>query len=600
MSAANAIVTLAVGARHKRLWQARCLRNWSRYAERHGYDLICIDEPLDVSERARRRSPAWQKCLILDQGFAARYERVVWIDADVLINPAAPSIVEDLPVEQVGAVDEYATPTPELHAENLTKLYRHWEATGTGFIRNETARDYYATYGLAGGFDAVVQTGVMVLSPRHHRDLLMDTYHRYEDKGPGWNLEMRPLSYELLQADCVTWLDPRFNYMWSAYKALKFPFLLNNPAHPRAGAVATAALQEAYFLHFTGSTQDLLLADDEPPARPPSTDRMRRRKAVAPSHWRCSTPVVLFIYARADTARQVLDAVRRVRPARLLVVADGASDADRAPDADGATDVTHAVGAARALIEEVDWECELLSDFSPRHQGLKRRVESGLDWAFGEVQEAIVLEDDCVPDPTFFRFCEELLARHRNDDRVMAISGNNFSSDLAARADRYRYSRYPLIWGWATWRRAWRCYDPAMSRWPELRDSGWLEELLGDRHAAGYWSHLFERTYTEGGSWDYAWVLACWLHGGLSVVPDVNLVTNIGFRADATHTRSAESAFANLPTAEARFPLRHPATVVRDADGDRFLEDVLFSGNLVRMFERLRQARRLARMPAAP
>jgi hypothetical protein len=213
---------------------------------------------------------------------------------------------------------------------------------------------------------------------------------------------------------------------------------------------------------------------------------------------------------------------------------------------------------------------------------------------FGRVDEAIVLEDDCIPDPTFFRFCEDLLAHHRGDERVMSISGDNLESGAAPAGRGYRYSRYPLIWGWATWRRAWQLHDPAMSRWPELRDERWLDTIFEDRLAFAYWSHQFQTTYESEGSWDYAWVLSCWLNGGLSVIPDVNLVTNAGFRADATHTRNDDlSPFANLPVRPMSFPVSHPSEVVRDVEADAFLEDVLFSGNLARMFERVRRARRL-------
>lgn len=588
MSAGTAIVTLAIGERHGRLWKQLCEANWSRYARRHGYDVICVDEPLDHSERARRRSPAWQKCLILDHPDVAGYERVVWVDADVLISPRAPAIAAQVPVEKVGAVDEYASPNREAHADTLAKLYRHWEATGTGFIRNETARDYYAVWGLAAEFDAVVQTGVMVLSPAHHRQLLVDTYRTYEDRGPGWNYEMRPLSYELLRAGCVTWLDPRFNRLWSAHKASEYPFLLNNPDHPRAGEAATAALHDVYFLHFTGSLDDMARVDD----RPRLPVRLPRPRPPAPDRpTPCTAPVALFLYGRSDTAREVLASIRAVRPERLLVIGDAAPG-------DGAGPSPEEVAAARAVIDEVDWECEVTVDFAESHLGQRQRIQSGLDWVFEQVPEAVVLEDDCVPDASFFAFCQQLLAHHRNDPRVMAISGDNFSSDPAARPDRYRYSRYPLIWGWATWRRAWGCHDPEMRDWPRVRDSGWLEDVLGDRHAAAYWAYLFEQTYNGAASWDYAWVLSCWRHGGLCILPEVNLVSNIGFRADATNTRTTHSAFANLPRQAARFPLRHPERVAADVDGDRFLEDILFSGNVARMFERLRRARR-ARLEAS-
>jgi hypothetical protein len=179
----------------------------------------------------------------------------------------------------------------------------------------------------------------------------------------------------------------------------------------------------------------------------------------------------------------------------------------------------------------------------------------------------------------------------------MTVSGTNLAADRPASGNGYRWSGYPLIWGWATWARAWRRYDGSMSRWPDLRAAGWLDDLFADRHAVAYWTHLFDETYERGSTWDYAWVFASWLHGGLSAVPDVNLVTNVGFRADATHTREGDlSPFAGMPVQPMGFPLVHPAAAVRDAEVDEVLERDVFSGNVHRMFERLRLARRMARV----
>ncbi len=135
----KAIVTLAIGSAFAKRWHSICEPHWRRYCQRHGYDLICFEEPLDTSGRARRRSPAWQKCLILGQPLVQQYEQVVWLDSDILPNPEAPSVADFVPVERVGAVDEYSMPTREIHSRVLAKLYRRWDADGIDYVHNLTA-----------------------------------------------------------------------------------------------------------------------------------------------------------------------------------------------------------------------------------------------------------------------------------------------------------------------------------------------------------------------------------------------------------------------------------------------------------------------------
>jgi hypothetical protein len=151
----------------------------------YGYDLICIDEPLDDSERARKCNPSWQKCLILSQEFARRYERIVWLDADILINTnAAPCVSEGVPIDKVGVVEVWSEPYPEWYQECLKRMYEFW---GSHAIINYNAHEYYINYGWPSSFDKVAQNGVMVLSPVHHRQLLEKNYYDYEDRGSEWN-----------------------------------------------------------------------------------------------------------------------------------------------------------------------------------------------------------------------------------------------------------------------------------------------------------------------------------------------------------------------------------------------------------------------------
>jgi hypothetical protein len=217
----------------------------------------------------------------------------------------------------------------------------------------------------------------------------------------------------------------------------------------------------------------------------------------------------------------------------------------------------------------------VLKNFAETNMGCKQRVSSGLDWVFETVAEAIILEDDCLPHPTFFRFCEELLNRYRDDERIMAISGDNFQFGRKRTEHSYYFSRYPHCWGWATWRRAWRYYDGDMDLWPTIREGKWLRDILEDRQAVAYWARIFDRTYNgDIDSWAYAWTFACWTQSGLTALPNVNLVSNIGFGIEATHTQGTTQQ-ANISVKPIGFPLCHPPFVIRDVRADSLTEELI-------------------------
>ncbi|WP_192924993.1 hypothetical protein [Sodalinema gerasimenkoae] len=285
--------------------------------------------------------------------------------------------------------------------------------------------------------------------------------------------------------------------------------------------------------------------------------------------WTLQTPVILLIFNRPDTTERVFEAIRQAQPTQLLIIADG-------PRPDHPQDA-HQCAAAREIINHVDWDCDLLKHYSQENLGCRRRVSSGLTWAFQQVEEAIILEDDCLPHPSFFRFCQELLEKYRDEPRIMSISGNNFQFGQRRTPYSYYFSRYNHIWGWATWRRAWQQYDLSMKAWPKLRSSDWLQNKLQHPQVAQYWSRIFDMAYQGFDTWDYAWLFACWYHEGLIALPEVNLVSNIGFNDQATHTKT-KSRLADIPVQAAEFPLSHPETLQQNLEADAFTEKYIFSG----------------------
>ncbi|MCC5606699.1 FkbM family methyltransferase [Nostoc sp. CHAB 5834] len=281
-----------------------------------------------------------------------------------------------------------------------------------------------------------------------------------------------------------------------------------------------------------------------------------------------TTPVGFFIFNRPETTARVFEAIRQAKPLKLLVVADGAR-ADKLGEAEKCA-------ATRAIINQVDWECEVLTNYSDVNLGCRKRISSGLDWIFEQVEEAIILEDDCLPHPTFFRYCQELLEKYRDDQQIMMISGDNFQFGSNRTEYSYYFSRYGHCWGWASWRRAWTKYDDSMQLWTELRDNNWLNEVLQNEQAVAYWSKIFQAVNNGFNTWDYIWQYTLWINNALTILPNINLVSNIGF-GSGTHTTTDNNKLANMTVEAVNFPLKHPLFVIRNTQADNFTEETIFS-----------------------
>ena len=234
-----------------------------------------------------------------------------------------------------------------------------------------------------------------------------------------------------------------------------------------------------------------------------------------------TTPVAFLVFNRPDTTEQVFAAIRQAQPETLLLVADGPR-VDRPGEAELCAKV-------RGIIEQIDWPCRVLKNFSEVNMGCKGRVSSGLDWVFSEVEEAIILEDDCLPHPDFFPFCQEMLARYSDDERIMMIGGINYLLDKLDIKDSYFFSRYFAIWGWATWRRAWEKYDINMQEWKRFKKEKLLKSYYSQGFMQRHLEYSFDLAYSKRiNTWDIQWFYTCLFNNGLSIVPKVNLISNIG------------------------------------------------------------------------
>lgn len=264
-------------------------------------------------------------------------------------------------------------------------------------------------------------------------------------------------------------------------------------------------------------------------------------------------PVIFIVFNRPEVTMKTFARIRQARPSKLFIVADGPR-ADRSGEAEKCEQ-------CRAVEKMVDWDCEVNTNFAESNMGCKNRVASGITWAFQHVEEAIILEDDCVPSMSFFRFCREMLDRYRDDRRVMVISGSN--QDVCNEFPwSYCFCKKLQMWGWATWKRAWDLFDVDMKIWEECRENEWLKNILTPEE---YFERTNELQTTYEGycdTWDYQFMLSAFLHHGLDIIPKVNMIRNIGFGPDATHTTNElDKAYFYLDE-EMEFPLTHPPVML--------------------------------------
>jgi hypothetical protein len=283
--------------------------------------------------------------------------------------------------------------------------------------------------------------------------------------------------------------------------------------------------------------------------------------------------VAIIVFNRPDITQRLLCCLRIMKPRVIYVISDGPR-----PDRPGEGEL---VEATRQLFEEPGWPCDIHREYASKNMGCMGRVSSGLDKVFSEVDRAIILEDDCIPAPEFWPFCKDVLDRYAEDDRVMSISGSNYQCEYRRGMFSYYFSRYPHSGGWATWGRAWRKFDRTLAAWPDAVGRGVMHDALPSFRARMYWRYILNKVKAgEIDSWAYRWTFSCWLNRGVCVIPEVNLITNIGVGQDSTHT-TEKTRFLGMLAGKMTFPLRHPDNVLADRAADEHTEDTIFSKSIL-------------------
>ena len=288
------------------------------------------------------------------------------------------------------------------------------------------------------------------------------------------------------------------------------------------------------------------------------------------------TPILLISWKRPQKTLKVLNEIRKISPTKIYLACDG-------PIKNDPVNKEKVLQTRKILNNEIDWHCEINRLYSDTNNGCKIGVSKAITWFFKNEEQGIILEDDCIPHKDFFNFCSILLEKYKNDSRIWCISAHNNQGGEKQGNGSYYFSRYSHCWGWATWRRCWKFYDPYIKSWPEIKKGGILNNIFCKKEIIRFWERIFDNIYynSKPNTWDYQWSYLCFLNSGLTIIPNINLVNNIGFDAEATHTKN-DSYFTKNKELELEesgiFPLIHPQQITISKLADEKIEFLIYSG----------------------
>lgn len=281
-----------------------------------------------------------------------------------------------------------------------------------------------------------------------------------------------------------------------------------------------------------------------------------------------NSPILFLVFNRPEKTKRVFDAIKKAKPPKLYIAADGARDYKKEDD--------EKCQQVRLIVKNIDWECEVKTLFRNKNLGCKMAISSAITWFFESEEEGVILEDDCVPGESFFLFMDEMLKRYRHEDRVACINGSNIMGSIKSKANSYYFTVNPFIWGWGTWRRVWQQYDVDMKDWPNFLNENKIANIFNEKKQQKKWIYYFQQTYDEIiPTWDFQFVFTVFKNKLLCVQPYNNLISNIGFDEEATLTKDKGSERSNQQIVEMEFPLKHPQIIEREY----FLEEWEFGNN---------------------
>jgi len=276
-----------------------------------------------------------------------------------------------------------------------------------------------------------------------------------------------------------------------------------------------------------------------------------------------STPILFLIFNRPAQTKKVFEAIRDIKPQYLYIAADGSRTGKQG-------EAEQCAATRKMVLDNIDWDCKVFTLFRDENLGCGKAVSDAITWFFENVEEGIILEDDCLPDKSFFYFCEEMLAKYKDHEQIMHIGGSNFQRDNVTANNSYYFSNYIHVWGWATWRRAWQLYSFIT---PETIDDK-FQYLLKTKFSNGFERAFWKSSFESVGqgkidTWDIQWVYSIYKNSGVGITPGVNLISNIGFGADATHTSKFDDKSAERPL-KTIADVHHPHKIKINRKADKY------------------------------
>lgn len=284
-------------------------------------------------------------------------------------------------------------------------------------------------------------------------------------------------------------------------------------------------------------------------------------------------PILLLAFKRPETTRLVFNEIKKIKPKQFFIGVDGPRENNN--------DDLEKCKKVKEIFKEIDWDCEVKTLFREKNLGSMMAESSAINWFFDHVEEGIILEDDCLPNQSFFKFCKEMLDKYKNDTRIMHISGNNFLFNKKIIEHSYYFSKLTFSWGWATWKRAWKYYDVDLKTLNDFIKQDQISNIFPDHKIQEYWLKIFKNVRDKKiDAWDYQWLYTNFTQNGLSIIPKVNLVSNIGFNEDGTYCKDKKDTLSNMETFDIE-NIEHPKFVIENKNLDKItFENIFYPGTM--------------------